>query len=138
MLVPPPGRLSTNTLAPSDSESFCATVRPTKSVPPPGTYGTTRRTARDGYVCATTLVAANPAMANAAPACVSQEHFNAGPASFPLPQKFSARGESHRASPESPHRRRIAAALREFLLSCSHYCARRGYGFAIHGCISTR
>ena len=37
MLVPPPGRLSTMTCYPHDSESFCARVRPTKSTPPPGT-----------------------------------------------------------------------------------------------------
>src|SRR5688572_8422791 len=54
MMPPAPGRLSTTRFAvPQRSETFCATIRATRSVPPPGGFGTRKRTGRDGYCCAT-------------------------------------------------------------------------------------
>src|SRR5215831_3391713 len=52
MLPLPPTRFSTTTGWPSDSESFGARMRPTRSGPPPGGKGTSRWMAREGY-CAT-------------------------------------------------------------------------------------
>ena len=45
---PAPDRLSTTTVCRRSSPIFCATMRATMSVVPPGTNGTTRRTGREG------------------------------------------------------------------------------------------
>src|SRR5262245_39883644 len=71
MLAPAPGRLSTTTVCPNPSVSFCASSRATMSVPPAGGNGTRMRSGRCGYCCwatATPLAAAHkqPAIATAA------------------------------------------------------------------------
>src|SRR3954462_12432734 len=49
MMPPAPGRLSTINCWLNACESFCATMRPTMSVPPPGAIGITMRTGFAGY-----------------------------------------------------------------------------------------
>jgi hypothetical protein len=58
-----PARLSTSTCWPQESESFCATMRVTMSVAPPGENGTMTRTDLTGKLCASAGVAPSSAAA---------------------------------------------------------------------------
>src|SRR5262245_23410657 len=72
-----PARFSTTTGWPQVSVSRCATVRDVISVPPPGGYGTSRRTGRDGYgACAAAVSVAVTSAAvtsSAVTSCCSDE-----------------------------------------------------------------
>src|SRR5574341_754003 len=68
MVPPPPARLSTTTVCPKASLSFCPMLRAMMSVPPPGANGTTSLTGRTGYFCCASIAPAATSSASPPPA----------------------------------------------------------------------